>query len=120
MTLNFDEQCAADYKEFRGRCKELSLLAIKNDPTLTLVRGHYFCPYWSREEPHWWTVKADGTIHDPSARQFPSKGFGEYTVFDGTVECDECGKEVLEKDASFDSNYAFCSHKCHGRFIGVY
>lgn len=109
-----------DYLEFRGKCKELCEEACAQEPTLTLVRGHYFCPLWNVEEPHWWTTKPDGTIYDPSARQFPSKGLGIYTPFNGMVICSQCQKEVPEDEASFESNYTFCSGRCHGRFIGVY
>jgi hypothetical protein len=108
------------YTLFRGRCKELSEAACAADQTLTLVRGHYWCPIWNRDEPHWWTVRPDGTIHDPSKAQFPSNGLGTYTPFDGLVECAECGKVLPEADASFASNYAFCSSRCYGRFVGVY
>ena len=110
----------AGYKEFRGRCKELSEAAVADDPTLRLVRGHYFCPLWCSDEPHWWCVRPDGSIHDPSARQFPSNGNGVYTEFDGMCECANCGKSVPEADATFDSRYAFCSYECNGRFVGVF
>ena len=108
-----------DYEKFRGRCKELSEAAVAADPSLTLVRGHYYCPIWNTEEAHWWTVRPDGSVFDPSARQFPSVGHGIYTPFDGTVTCSECGKELPESEACFDSNYVFCSGECHGRFVGV-
>lgn len=115
-----DDQIRNDYLEFRGKCKSLSEQAILDDPSLTLIRGYYFCPIWASEEPHWWTVRKDGSIYDPSARQFPSNGHGFYTEFDGNIECSNCGKIVKEEDASFDSNYAFCSNRCHGQFIGIY
>ena len=107
------------YKTFRGKCKELSEAACAEDPTLTLVRGHYFCPLWNTDEPHWWTVRQDGSIYDPSKLQFPSAGNGIYTPFNGVVCCSECGKEGTEETMSFESNYAFCSYRCHGRFVGV-
>jgi hypothetical protein len=110
----------SDYLKFRGKCKELSEAAVIVDPTLTLVRGHYFCPIWNSEEQHWWTVRQDGSIYDPSAAQFPSKGCGIYTPFDGTVECSECGKSMMEDDVNrFESRYAFCSSRCYGRFVGL-
>ena len=119
--MGFDAERAAEgYKRYRGRCKELSEAACAADPTLTLVRGYYFCPLWGTEEPHWWCVTPDGTIHDPTREQFPSAGLGIYTPFNGMVACAECGKEVKEEEASLDSNYAFCSDLCHGRFVGVY
>ena len=108
-----------DYTKFRGKCKEMSEALCAADPTLTLVRGHYFCPIWNSDEPHWWCTKPDGTIVDPTAAQFPSKGAGIYIPFDGIVECAECGKGMEEAEASFESNYAFCSIKCHMRFVGL-
>lgn len=110
----------SDYLEYRGKCKELSELACFEDSELRLVRGHYYCPIWNREEQHWWTVSKDGTIHDPSKKQFPSNGLGIYTEFNGTVNCSNCGKQMKEEEASFDSNYVFCSNRCHGIFVGVY
>jgi hypothetical protein len=115
MTLSPEE----NYRIFRGRCQELSEQACAADPSLTLVRGHYFCPLWGTEEPHWWCVRPDGTIHDPSKQQFPSNGLGIYTPFDGWVACAECGKEIKEEEADIEGNYAFCSYGCHGRFVGV-
>lgn len=111
---------AEGYRLFRGRCKELSEAACKEDPTLTLVRGHYYCPVWGTEEPHWWCVRADGTIHDPTKDQFPSRGLGLYVPFDGRVPCAECGEGMAEDAVEFaEGNYAFCSGRCYGRFVGL-
>jgi len=107
-----------DYRQFRGKCKEMSEAAIEQDPTLKLVRGHYHCPFWG-EQPHWWCETPDGKIVDPSAKQFPSKGVGVYVPFNGVVECAECGKEMPEAEALFESNYAFCSSRCLLRFVGL-
>lgn len=112
-----------DYS-LRGKCKELSEKAVAEDPSLRLVRGFYHCPFWGTQQ-HWWTVRADGAIHDPTAAQFPSSVLpdvsGFYEEFNGTCECDNCGKSFAETDskARFESNYAFCSYSCHGRFVGV-
>lgn len=57
----------------RGRCRELAEAAAFTDPNLTVVRGHYDCPFWGMQ-PHWWTVRPDGSIYDPTAAQFPSSG----------------------------------------------
>lgn len=108
-----------NYEKYRGKCKEFSEQAVKDDPSLTLVRGYYFCPIWNVEEQHWWTKREDGTIYDPSCLQYPSKGAGMYREFDGTIECSNCGKQITELTASFESRYAFCSYECHGRFVGV-
>jgi len=108
-----------DYKKYRGKCKEYVHMALLSDSTLTAVRGHYECPLWGLQA-HWWCVRQDGTIYDPTKDQFPSKGLGEYIPFDGWCECSECHKKVLEKDVhSFESNYCFCSMKCHMAFVGL-
>lgn len=109
----------SDYSKYRGKCKELCAEAIQKDPSLRLVRGYYFCPIWNTEEQHWWTVKPDGTIHDPSAKQFPSKGCGIYTEFDGTVTCEECGKKIKEEDCIMQGPYPVCSTLCACRLVGV-
>jgi hypothetical protein len=109
----------SDYEKYRGKCKEMSEALVASDVTLTLVRGYYHCPIWG-EQAHWWAKKPDGTIIDPSKDQFPSRGIGEYVEFDGTVECAECGKVIPEEEADIEGNYAFCSYRCHGRFVGVF
>lgn len=110
----------SNYTKYRGKCKELCEQAIKEDPSLTLVRGHYFCFLWGTNEPHWWTVRKDGTICDPSALQFPDKGMGTYTPFNGIVECSQCKKEMEEEKVyNFEGRYAFCSHECYGKFVGI-
>ena len=109
----------SDYLKYRGKCKSLSEQWVAEHPEYRLVRGYYFCPIWNNEDAHWWTVAQDGTIYDPSKDQFPSKGMGIYTEFDGTVECAQCGKTIQEEDARFDSRYAFCSGDCNMRFVGL-
>jgi len=108
-----------NYIKYRGKCKEMSEAAIKEDPSLTLVRGYYFDPVWNTEEPHWWTVGEDGIIYDPSAKQFPSCGLGVYTEFDGTFVCEECSKTVKENDAVIYGNYVVCSDNCAMRLVGL-
>ena len=114
------EETTSNYQKYRGKCKEFCEKAVAEDPTLTMVRGHYWCPMWNSDEPHWWCVKPDGTIVDPTKQQFPSNGLGSYTPFNGKVECSQCGKEMDESEAEFESNYCFCSGRCHGAFVGVY
>ena len=107
------------YRLFRGRCLEMSEALAAADPSLRVVRGHYFCPIWNRTEPHWWCVKPNGTIVDPTARQFPSAGMGEYTEFDGRISCAECGRETTEDKAVIHGNYACCSERCMLRLVGL-
>ena len=108
-----------DYEKYRGKCKEFCDAELAKDPSLTLVRGHYFCPIWNSNEPHWWLVRQNGEIFDPTRKQFPSKGHGIYEPFDGWVECSNCGKRMKENEAHFESNYAFCSTACNMRFVGL-
>lgn len=108
----------SNYLKYRGKCKEMSEALIVEDPSLTLVRGHYYCPFWG-EQPHWWTKKPDGTVIDPTKDQFPSKGNGSYIEFNGLLKCSNCDKEMKEGDADIQGNYAFCSYKCYGQFVGV-
>jgi len=104
----------------RGRCHELAKKACEEDPTLRLVRGHYYCAHWG-EQPHWWAEKPDGTIVDPTAAQFPSGGRGAYIEFDGFVECEECGKCLPEAEMIMagNGNHPVCSDTCYGRLVGV-
>src|ERR1700759_695729 len=97
-----------DYQKYRGKCKELSEAACVDDPTLTLVRGYYYDPQWG-EQPHWWTRREGGSIHDPTKDQFPSKGLGKYMEFDGFYDCEGCGKRVAEADVVPMGRYACCS-----------
>ena len=64
-------------------------------------------------------TRPDGSIVDPSAKQFPSQGMGTYTPFQGRVICAECGVEMEEKDAVGAGSYAVCSSRCYGRLVGV-
>jgi hypothetical protein len=106
-----------DYAKYRGKCRELSETAVSADPSLRLVRGYYHCPFWGRQQ-HWWTVRPDGTIHDPTAQQFPPAGMGEYEEFDGNIDCEYCGKTVAEHDAHKVDHHVYCSYKCYGHDIG--
>jgi len=110
-----------NYLKYRGKCRELCDALIKENPDLILVRGWYYEPLWSREEQHWWCKDKEGNIHDPSHLQFPSCGVSEfYREFKGLFNCSNCDKEVKEEDiGSAEGRYVFCSHKCHGKFIGV-
>jgi len=106
------------YSKFRGKCREMSEELVAADPTLKLVRGYYHCPIWGKQA-HWWATKPDGTIVDPTVAQFPTKGAGAaYEEFDGTIECEQCGKSVHEDDAYLVEHHAYCSDQCYARDIG--
>ena len=106
------------YQKYRGKCKEMVDDLCKRDPTLSSVRGHYICWLWGKQK-HWWAMKPDGTIIDPSIDQFPKPHIGDYIPFDGVVVCDECGKRIPEEEATIYGNYAFCSLACNMRFVGI-
>lgn len=108
----------SDYLMYRGKCKELAEAEVSVDPTLRLVRGYYLCPLWG-QQAHWWCVKPDGTIVDPSVRQFPTKGAGaEYIEYNGNIDCEHCGKTVKEGDAYAVDHHRYCSDQCYARDIG--
>ena len=109
----------SNYEKYRGKCKEFCDEAVKADSTLRLVRGNYWCPLSNKEEPHWWTVKDDGTIYDPTKLQFLSAGAGTYTEFDGFVDCEECGEKVAEENIKFAGRHTLCSEKCRLRLYGL-
>ena len=110
----------SDYDDYRGKCKEFVDKAVKEDQTLTAVKGYYNCPVWGTREPHWWCKRKDGSIYDPTALQFGSKGNGVYEEFGGSYSCSECGKEVTEKDGIImgNGNYIVCSQKCAMSLVG--
>ena len=108
-----------NYIKYRGKCKEYVEALIAENLTLRAVRGYYYCPIWNKDEPHWWAVDTEGNIIDPTVKQFPSAGAGIYTEFNGICSCSNCGKEIKEEDALFDSNYVFCSGTCRLRFVGL-
>lgn len=108
-----------DYLKYRGKCKEFCEQALKDDPSLRLVRGFYYCPVWNKEEQHWWTERPDGTIFDPTKDQFGSRGTGTYREFDGTLPCAECGKIINELEIVHMGNYQVCSSKCAMSLVGL-
>jgi hypothetical protein len=61
-------------------------------------------------------------LSEAAVRVNPSltKGEGTYISFDGMIQCSECGKDMKEEKASYESSYCFCSYECYGRFVGVF
>ena len=100
----------SNYLTYRGKCKQLCEQAVLKDPTLTIVRGYYHDVFWGRQE-HWWCLRSDGLIYDPTKLQFPDQN-GEYEEFGGVFNCEQCGKETTEEDGTVYGNYIFCSGEC--------
>lgn len=97
--MNYAEWIAQNCSDTFGKCHELCLKMQAVYPELKLARGFYECPIWGARE-HWWLVAVDGTIIDPTADQFPSRGIGEYRELgEDYVEpigrCLECGEYVF-------------------------
>lgn len=110
----------SDYLKYRGKCKEFAE-ALSKENGYTLVRGWYYDPIWNREEAHWWCVDAEGNIHDPTSKQFPSGGVAEfYRPFEGYFECAECGAKVKEADVvDMGNSYTVCSDRCALALVGL-
>lgn len=101
----------------RGKCEAMAKAAVEADPTLRLVRGWYHDLSWGRQE-HWWTVRPDGTIHDPTSAQFPHGGITAlYEEYQGVFPCQGCGADVREDDP--DRYDTCCTYTCYGRMVGV-
>jgi hypothetical protein len=102
-----------------GKCHEATEELVAAFPELRRVRGFYLCGVWGQRE-HWWCVAPDGSIVDPTAGQFPSKGFGVYSELDPdepepTGKCLDCGEYV------YDGN-TFCDTTCEARtraYMGI-
>lgn len=108
----------SDYGKYRGRCKEMADDAFAHDQSLTVVCGWYICPFWGKQA-HWWCVRPDGTIVDPSVKQFPTAGAGaEYVPYAGQVECEYCNKSVAESDVYAVDHHVYCSYECYGHDVG--
>lgn len=106
-----------DYIKFRGKCRELSERYVDLHPDHQIVKGWYHCPIWGKQ-PHWWTQNIfTGKIHDPSVKQFPSKGLGEYEEYMGILECEYCGKKVSEDEAYFVDQHIYCCYEHYGRDV---
>lgn len=93
-----------------GQCAEATEQMQAAFPTLTRVRGHYYCPFWGERE-HWWLVDPAGQIVDPTAAQFPSRGSGVYVPRDETQpeptgRCPNCGEYCYD-------GATCCSENCH-------
>lgn len=97
-----------------GQCAEVTQQMADAFPELTRVRGHYYCIVWG-ERAHWWLVDSDGTIVDPTADQFPTKGTGHYEPWvEGSAEptgmCPNCGEYC------YDGDY-LCSKDCEVAYV---
>lgn len=106
-----------DYLRYRGKCKEYCDRAVRLFPQLEMKRGHYFDFMWG-DQQHWWCVRPDGSVFDPTAKQFPSKGYGDYVEFDGFHACEICGEKTKEEEMTTYGHHVYCSTECLMRDVG--
>ena len=97
-----------------GQCHTESKCMAKQFPELKLTRGHYYDDIWGRRE-HWWLTADDGSIVDPTANQFPTRGQGVYYPWiegakEPTGKCVNCGEYV------YDDQHVH--PECYDDFIG--
>lgn len=102
------------------RCEQATRDMVEAFPELERVRGHYHDPMHGMRRQHWWCVAPDGTIVDPTARQFADAGlFGEYEPLDPNEptpigRCMECGQLRYE-----GSPPPFCSKECEKDYVAA-
>lgn len=98
-------------QEAYGKCAEVTLRMLEAFPELLRVGGYYYCAAWGKRQ-HWWLKTVSGEIVDPTARQFPSNGFGRYEEIGPGVRvpigvCAFCGGDRHEEDGM-----TVCSDQC--------
>jgi hypothetical protein len=86
--------------DVRARCESATRAMLEVFPELRRVRGFYYDAMWGART-HWWCVAPDGSIVDPTSRQFPSQGAGHYQEWrEGDEEpsgrCLGCGDYIFE------------------------
>ena len=100
--------------ETYGKCETITGQMNIVFPELKKVRGFYKCPVWGDRE-HWWLTTQDGTIVDPTVKQFPSHMIDvEYEPWvegspEPTGKCPNCG------DYCFDHEFC-CSDSCKAEY----
>lgn len=110
MKACYHKWISKNVQEAYGKCAEVTLEMERVFPELLRVRGHYYCPLWGDRE-HWWLVDFEGNVVDPTASQFPSRGFGVYTPWEEdspepTGKCYNCGDYCYEGELT-------CSERCN-------
>lgn len=103
------------YEQYYGQCQKACGAMVLVFPELTIRKG-YASTEWG-ERGHWWLTTADGTIIDPTAKQFPSI-FGYREWVPGSLvligKCCNCGDEIWEAVQSLDNikRKEICSVAC--------
>ncbi len=102
-----------EHKDAYGKCASVVKAMAEAFPELRVVKGHVFTTWGKRA--HWWLTTPNGTIVDPTVRQFEAVGEYEPWVPGDEVrvgKCMNCGDEIwkvletLDKDPG---NPGICS-----------
>ena len=98
-----------DYESTYGQCIQATKSMTKAFPELRTAKGFLFDAQWGRRQ-HMWCVAQDGSIVDPTKKQFPCP-----VEYDEVLPGDEsriptgvrmdCGDDVYNGDT-------FCSEEC--------
>lgn len=115
MTANVPRE----FEKVYGQCAKYVRQMVTVFPELHVRAGYYFDFQWGMRQ-HWWLETPDGTVIDPTAHQFPSKGRGPYEVLEPGDRpvgiCMDCGADVFNKDPETgqrnDSAPNFCNARC--------
>lgn len=95
-----------------GDCREYTYKMVATFPELETQAGFYYDLIWG-ERMHWWCKAPDGTVVDPTAAQFPTKGTGKYVHVPEEErpvgKCMGCGGLVYAADYCPPS---ICSREC--------
>jgi hypothetical protein len=106
-------------EDYWRKCESVTLRMKEAFPELIRVRGHYH-DIWFGPIPHWWLKTEDGTIIDPTCRQFSevqswdmSGHHSLYAEVDDenlpTGKCPNCGE--------YSYNRMFCcSENCYSEY----
>jgi hypothetical protein len=110
--MTYNEWIRIHVQNTHRTCREVTQSMAEAFPDLKRIRGHYCCPV-SGTQPHWWLIDSQGSIVDPTANQFPSRGTGDYVEYAGpepTGKCLDCGELVYTADL-------FCDDTCRLRTL---
>lgn len=116
------ENYVARHDDFvRGKCDRATKEMVEAFPELRRAAGFAHVS-WGRDQ-HWWCVAPDGSVVDPTASQFGTRGVLRYEELDlkdpatrgrvPTGRCMDCGDDVYNRDT-------FCSPECEAATTAYY
>lgn len=111
-----------DRQVLRARCSEFTKLFVEKFPHLKRVSGFYgeYDPEGvGLNEEHWWCVDTDGSIVDPTVKQFTyvQSIYTEYNEDLHQVRlgrCMNCGEDIFGKIS--EGHKCICSDECAAEF----